>query len=150
SLADLTKKYASQLGGNQVTERLRELNLRRIEQQRALIDFALDQYHEERESALKEKSGINVENAEEQRRMSDLKAKLAHVLSEWDLLLIPRMTLRNVNLGDRIPNRVYRLDEAQAAAIKEYVKTGRPVFACFGPTNEPADRPEPPDGPSGP
>ena len=55
-----------------------------------------------------------------------------------------------VNIGDRIPNRVYNLDPSQVTAIKDFLKAGKPVLACLGPTNEPADRPDQFGGPTGP
>jgi hypothetical protein len=149
-LAELTKKYAKQLDGVQVTERIRQLNLPRIEQNVVLLDFALKQYREERDETAKQKAGINVENAAEQRRMTDVKAKLARSLAECDLIFIPRMTLINVNLSDRIPNRLYRLGDAQVAAIKDYMKGGKPVLACFGPPNDPPNERPDMTGPTGP
>jgi hypothetical protein len=46
---------------------------------------------------------------------------------------------------------LYRLDDAQVAAIKEFIKSGKPVLAAFGPLNEPANprAPTPPAGPDG-
>lgn len=148
SLAELTKKYARDLGGRQVTQRMRELQLEAFEQRLTLARFELKLAREERDTVAREKSGLNVEGLAEQRRMTDLKAKLSRMLADFDLVVIPRMTLRNVTIGDRIPTRVYRLDDAQVAAVREYLKSGKPVLACFGPTNEPAERFEP--GPTGP
>src|SRR5439155_14406379 len=75
-------------------------------------------------------------------RMTDLKAKMAKLLAECDLLIVPRLTLRNLTSSppDFIPARLYRLDDVQVGAIKEFMKAGKPVLACFGPSNEPADR----------
>src|SRR5436190_20962425 len=66
------------------------------------------------------------------------------------MLLVPRLTLRNLTSSppDFIPARLYRLDDVQAQAIKEFMKAGKPVLACFGPPNEPAaGRPPGPTGP---
>jgi hypothetical protein len=150
SLAELTKKYARELGGRQVSQRMRELQVDEFDRRLTLLRFELKLARDERDAAAKAKAGLNVEGLTERRRMSDLKAKLAHMLADFDLLIIPRMTLRNVTIGDRIPMRVYRLEEAQVAALRDYLKSGKPVLACFGPVNEPtADRFEPP-GQSGP
>jgi hypothetical protein len=141
SLQDLTKKYAKRMDVDEVTEPLRKLQLRFLEQQLAVREQALKQTQEERDTAAKEKSALSIDSSAEMRRMTDLKAKLDRALADCDLVIIPRMTLRNVNIGDRIPNRVYRLEDAQVNAIKDYLKKSgkRSVLVCFGPTNEPAD-----------
>jgi hypothetical protein len=136
SLDDLTKKYASQLNGRKIDESVRSRQLAYFKQNEALMKFVLDQALEERNAIAKEKSGLNVDVEAESRRISDLKAKLERSVADCDLLYIPRMTLRNVALGDLIPNRIYRLDEAQVAAIREFIKQGKPVFACLGPANQ--------------
>jgi hypothetical protein len=48
--------------------------------------------------------------------------------------------------GFHIPNQVHRLDESQAAAIRDFLKTGKPIFACFGPTNTPPGERMMPEG----
>src|SRR5439155_535728 len=94
---------------------------------------------------LKEKAGLNVEEAAEQRRMTDLRAKLERLLADCDLLLVPRMTLRNAAQGDSINPRVYQLDNAQVEALADFVKSGKPVLACFGPMASPGGPPAGPD-----
>lgn len=141
SLDDLTRRYAKQLGGRRVDEGLRQRQLALIEQNLALRKLIETQYLEDRDATAREKATLNVEAAAEQRRMADLRAKLARLLADCDLLIVPRLTLRNVNIGDRIPNRLYKLDNAQVDAIQDFLKAGKPVLACFGPANEhPDDR----------
>jgi hypothetical protein len=141
SLDDLTKKYAKQLGGRKVDEALRRRQLAFFEQNAMILRAVLSQYREDRKETNNEKASLNVDTAAEERRMTDLKAKLERSLADCDLLFIPRMTIRNVNIGDRIPNQLYRLDEGQVAAVKNFLKAGKPVLACFGPLNEhPSDR----------
>ena len=136
TLDDLTKKYAKQLGGRKVDEGLRQRQLAFFEQNSLLLNAVLNQYRTDRDETAKEKQTLNVDIAAEERRMTDLKAKLQRSLSDCDLLVIPRMTIRNVIVGDRVPNQVHRLDEAQIAAIKEFLKAGKPILTCFGPINE--------------
>ncbi len=135
-LEDLTKRYASQLGGRKVDERLRRAQLAFFEQNQGILSAVLKQYREDRQATAREKSRLNVENIAEERRMTDLKAKLARSIADCDLLIIPRMTIRNAIIGDRIPNQVHRLDDAQVAAIKDFIKSGKPVLACLGPASE--------------
>jgi hypothetical protein len=141
SLDELTKKYAKQLGDRRVDEGLRKRQLAFLEQNALILNAVVTQYRTDRDETAKEKQSLNVDTAAEERRMTDLKAKLQRSLADCDLLFIPRMTIRNVVVGDRIPNQLYRLDEAQVAAIKDFLKSGKPVLACFGPTSEhPNDR----------
>jgi hypothetical protein len=143
SLDDLTKKYAKQLERSnvkKVTEAMRRNQIEAvIEPELAIREKTfLKQLREDRAEVSKEKAALTIDSMAEQRRMTDLKAKLDRSLADCDLLLIPRMTIRNLLFGDRIPSRLYRLDEAQVGAIKDFLKAGKPILACFGPTNEPA------------
>src|SRR5262249_4799096 len=144
---ELTKKYAKNLGGKKVTEKGRTAQAAEFKRVVENAEARLADTRREREKTLKEKEGLNVDAATEQRRMSDLKARVDRLLADGDVLFIPRMTLRNVVLGDRIPNRAHNLNEAQTAAVEDFLKSGKPVFACFGPVNEPAGFGTPPEGP---
>jgi hypothetical protein len=138
SLEELNKKYADQLKGHKLSEQERQVNLERFKQQAALMDFLLGQQRVEREETKKEKSGLSADTLAEQRRISDLRAKTNRLLADCDMLIVPRMTLFNVARGERIPNRVYQLDQSQVDAIRDFLKAGKPVLFCFGPANEPA------------
>jgi hypothetical protein len=141
SLDDLNKTYAKQLRGGKIDERLRQKNVASLEQDITLMKALLTQAEEERKETLTEKSHVNVDQATEQRRMTDIKAKLSRILASCDLVIIPRMTIRNVIIGDRIPNAIYRLDKAQTEAIKSYLGAGKPLLACLGPSSEhPSDQ----------
>lgn len=139
-LDDLSKKYQRQLRGRKATEEIRKIVLPQLKENIDLINFVLGQIRTEREELLKEKSGLQVENLQEQRRISDLKAKTERMLADCDLLILPRMTLFNVARvpPEVIPNQVYKLDDTQVEAIKDFLKAGKPVLACFGPPNEPS------------
>ena len=137
SLDDLTKRYADQLEGQRVTEALRARQLAYLQQNHTIIDLVLGQQRAERTALAQERGGLNVESLAEQRRIPDLKAKTDRLLADCDLVVIPRLTLINVARSDHIPNRVYRLDDAQVAAIKDFLKAGKPVLALLGPPNEP-------------
>lgn len=152
TLDELTKKFAEQLGGRKLTENDRRLNLEVVEANLDHNQARLQQLRTELVEKEEEKRGLNVDSLAEKRRITDLKAKTERMLADCDLLLVPRMTLRNVAHGNYIPNRLHRLDEAQALAIREFLKAGKPVLACFGPANEsPEDeRGLMPFGPPGP
>lgn len=141
SLDDLTKKYAKQLGGRKVDQGLRIRQVAYFEQNSVILRAVLSQYKEDREATAKEKATLSVDTAAEQRRISDLKAKLARSIADCDLLFIPRMTIRSVISGDRIPASIHNLDKDQVEAVRDFLKAGKPILVSFGPTTEhPSDR----------
>jgi hypothetical protein len=152
TLDDLSKTYAKQLGGRRLTEEMRREQVEAFEDDLAALDKALAVYRERRTAAAEDRAGMDVDALTEQRRMADLRAKMDRMLADCDVLLIPRMTLRNVTSDfDNIPYRLYRLDDAQVSAIKDFMKAGKPVLACIGPANEPSQDVPTPDasGPDG-
>jgi hypothetical protein len=152
TLDELSKTYAKQLGGRRVTEGMRRDQLEAFEEDLAALDKGVAAYKERRAAAAEDKAGLDVDALTEQRRMADVRAKMDRMLADCDVLILPRMTLRNVTVEyDNIPYRVYRLDDAQVSAVKDFMKSGKPVLACMGPGNEPnQDAPTPeasgPDG----
>jgi len=139
-------EFAKRLDVDQVNEEVRQAVLKQLLMPNlALRESALKQERQEREAVLKEKIGLNVENLAEQRRISDVRAKFNRMLADADLLIVPRMTLLNVARGDRIPNGAHKLDDAQVESIKEFMRAGKPVLFCLGPTNEQAGRFDPAD-----
>src|SRR5262249_45088479 len=98
--------------------------------------IVLSQQRDDREATAKQMVGLNVDSLGEQRRISDLKAKTDRLLADCDLLILPRATLINVARGEAIPNYLYKLDDAQVAGVKDFLKAGKPVLFCFGPVNE--------------
>src|SRR5206468_717356 len=82
------------------------------------------------------------------RRLTDLRAKLAAAVADCDLLIIPRLTVMDAGKSVWIPPSVYsyfNLVDEQAAAVKAFVKAGKPVLVCFGPTSIGEGLPVPPD-----
>jgi hypothetical protein len=144
TLDELTKKYRRQLGGKRMTEGIRKNQLEFLESQIDDLQGVVEQLEVERTQAVREKGALPVEGLAEQKRLTDLKAKFDRLLAGCDLLIVPRMTLRNVNLGQTVPPWIHRLDDAQAAAVKDFLRAGKPVLACFGPINEPANAGGPP------
>ena len=76
---------------------------------------------------LTSESLINVDFATEQRRMTDIKAKLTRMLASCDLVIIPRMTIRNVIIGDRIPNAIYQARQGSNGGHQELSGGGQAV-----------------------
>ncbi len=56
---------------------------------------------------------------------------------------MPRLTRRGS--GGLVPNRIHRLSDIQVECIREFMEAGKPVLACFGPTNELPELGLPPD-----
>ena len=80
--------------------------------------------------------------------MTDIKAKLTYTVADCDMLLVPRLT--RLPDGQLIPPRYYRMSEEQAEVVRSFLKAGKPVLACLGPTNEsPGLRSPPQMGPPG-
>ncbi len=92
-----------------------------------------------------EQKGLNIENLDEQRRITDLTAKMNRLLADVDLLIVPRMTFLDIPRRDIILNRAHKLDDAQLHAIKDFMKAGKPVLFCLGPSNEPSRDAQMPD-----
>jgi hypothetical protein len=142
TLEQLAKDFAKQLSVTKVTEAVRRNVLEQLGEELSDINTALTENRKRRDSAREERSHINADGLAEQRRVADLGAKMKRLLADCDLLIIPRITLMNLNSDQGfIPYRVHRLeDDAQVDAIKDFLKSGRPVLACFGPANEPRER----------
>jgi hypothetical protein len=143
---DLTRRFARPLRGRPVTPELAKEQVAGISEELKDLDEALEGYRERLQKATAEKKQLNEPALAEQRRLSDVKAKFARLLADCDLLILPRLTLQNTaNDFENIPARLHRLDDAQQVeAIKEFLKAGKPVLACFGPANEPDDAPRRP------
>jgi hypothetical protein len=138
SLKDLTKDFGRELEVKEVTEEIRQLVItRNLAPRIALARIELEAARRDRKDALREQKNLNVTDLAEQRRIKDLKAKLDRALADCDLLILPRMTLYNVsNQRENLPEFIYKLDPVQVAAIKDFLRKGKPVLALFGPTNQ--------------
>src|SRR5262249_38413809 len=108
-------------------------------------------FRTERDTAVEDQRRLGVESVVEQRRISDIKAKMSRALADCDMLIIPRLTMTNVTTpAFNIPNSIHRLDEGQLEAGKDFLKEGKPGLFCLGPVNEsPEDREPPSPEPDG-
>jgi len=141
----LNEMLRDQLRGRVFTEEDRKNNLQRQEQILAAVETEIKELEAELRKAEEERLALlGSEATVEGRRMTDIKSKFRRLLDDCDLLIIPRLTLFNLVAGDRhIPYRIYRLDSAQIAAIRDFLKAGKPVLAMFGPSNEPENARDP-------
>jgi hypothetical protein len=148
----LTKEYAEDLGVKKVTPEIRSQIVTNLEGGAEELNQNLTELRKRHKEVLEEKNKLNLDSLAEQRRMSDLQAKLTRTLADCDLLIVPRWTLKNVvENEENIPFWLHRLEEGQAEVLRDFVKQGKPILVCFGPTNESGDRPPLPGsaGPDG-
>jgi hypothetical protein len=96
---------------------------------------------QQRDKLRKERDALDLDSLQELKRMSDLKAKLEQVLAECDLLLVLRPTLIDIVQGRAIPPWLHKLDDAHFFAVRDFIKSGKPLLVCVGPDNERSDDP---------
>lgn len=85
------------------------------------------------------------EKANEGRRATDIQAKLKAAVSDCDLLIVPRLTSMDLAKGMVIRPTFFAMPKEQAEAIKDFIKSGKPVLACFGPIKLGANNEAEPD-----
>ncbi len=98
----------------------------------------------DRDKTVGEREALSVESLTELRRMADLTAKLNRLLADCDLVILPRFTIYTVMPPQNISNDLHLLSLAQTTAVKEFIKSGKPVLACFGPPNDARPQMPPP------
>src|SRR4029077_5729934 len=111
--------------------------VRDIETNLTLHELSMGQEKKELAAVVSEQKDLKIDNLAEQRRITDLGAKMNRLLADTDLLIVPRMTFLDIPRRDNILNRANKLDEAQLGALKEFMKAGKPVLFLLGPANEP-------------
>lgn len=147
SLPELEKAYAQVLRGRKLTEINRTAQIEEFDYAlEALVDAA-KRDQKLTEEVAKERLTIDEDAVAEQRRMSDLQGKLSYLLADVDLLILPRPTLNDVITDDRnLPGWLHSLDGEQVAAVKNFLKRGRPLLVASGPTNDQPEGGPPPPG----
>lgn len=100
------------------------------------LKHALDADREEQTQLLEKKGKLQVDSLAEKRRFSDLEAKAKAMLANVDLLIVPRLTAVSIPQGEVYSNRIHRLEKGQFAAVKAFIKEGKPVLFLLGPSNE--------------
>ncbi len=137
---ELTRRFAAQLRGNKISAEMARDQVEELQYELKFRDAAVERGQEQLKDIDKKKSKLNVPALTEQRRMTDLKAKMDRLLADCDVLFVPRMTLRNTAATSNIPASLYRMEKAQADSIKDFLKAGKPLLACLGPSNEEPER----------
>lgn len=101
---------------------------------------------EQREAEAKVKAAQADERTVQDRRIADVKAKLTRLVSDVDLLIVPRHTLVNVSIRTGVPPGIHQLDKKQVEVVKEFMKAGKPVLACLGSVSTRTGAPAEADG----
>jgi hypothetical protein len=129
-----------------VTGATRKRLLDRLRSNLAYVQEIVDLDKRQRDDVAAELKGLDEEGVRERQRMTDLRAKLDRELADCDLLLIPRQTIEDdgAPIVPDLPD-VHDLTAEQAAAVKEFMRQGKPVLACFGPRNMPLEGATAPD-----
>ncbi len=138
-LRDLWKNAITEAAArDQLMRRLIQEKVEDLDEDLQHLNQAIEDYRQRLAATQADIAKMNVPAVEEQRRMTDLKGKLQRLLADCDLLMVPRMTLRNTaSPFSNIAPQYYSLDPAQVEAIKDFLKAGKPILACFGPLNFP-------------
>jgi len=79
------------------------------------------------------KEAMKDERPLQDRRVIDVKAKLARVLADVDLLIIPRFTVEDATEGPDVAPAIHRMSKEQVEVIRDFMARGKPVLACLGP-----------------
>ncbi|MCI0741209.1 MAG: hypothetical protein L0Y72_19435 [Gemmataceae bacterium] len=131
------------LGVYQIDKELRDDYLEDLRRTLEDLGKSHKRFQDMRQKALDTKQSLVLDNLEEVRRITDLRAKFNRVLADLDLLVLPRQTIHDVALGWVWPYEWYKLDAAHIDAIKDFMKAGKPVLFCMGPPLSGPRRPGP-------
>jgi hypothetical protein len=138
NLTTFSRKYIAVLGDPLRDEEDRKDVLVFLQKRINTLQTALDDGLKRQDEVEAELKKLPVEEVDAQRRMTDLHGKLTRQLTDCDLIILSRFT--RLPQGPMIPvqsvGEFYRLDDAQLAAVKDFLKAGKPVLACLGPINE--------------
>ena len=121
--------------------------LAKFDAQKVILDKQIAEFEKERQ-AVEDKltAAFKDERSIQDRRVTDVKAKFARLLADVDLLVLPRFTTSDITSLGGVPSEYHALAKDHVEAIRDYMKSGRPVLAMFGtiseedgPSNEASD-----------
>lgn len=130
------KKWEDKLSEKTEPEFKKDL-VEKLDAQKAVTEKQIAEFEKERQ-AIEDKltAAFKDERSIQDRRVTDVKAKFARLLADVDLLVLPRYTISNVTTGREIPPDLHALDKDQVEAIRDFMKSGRPVLALMGSISE--------------
>lgn len=135
TLDELNKKFRQRVR-QEITEAFRQEQLRSVSDAMVrMAERAAELDRDKKATDSKIQALMKKERAFEDRRITDVRTKLRRTLADCDLLIIPRHTLINTASRQAIDSSIYRMSAEQVDVVKEFMKAGKPVLACLGPTN---------------
>lgn len=140
-LKDFSRRYAGPLGNRPLEDEDDRRGVLQVLQIRiAGLKTTVEESDKLAANVKNELKKYDVEAALAERRLTDLRGKLDRLLGDCDLIIVPRYT--------RLPqwkidgaNEFFQFDETQLAALKDFLKKGKPMLACLSPINERSDSP---------
>ena len=146
----LRRSYRAQTGRDLTDDEIKR-QLAAYERSIKEIDEDIPKAQEKLAAVRKELDAAESDDrALEDRRLTDVEAKLRRTADECDLLIVPRQTIINIHSNNSIFPRAHALSDAddlgkpasgmarQIRVVRDFMKKGKPVLACVGPTNEKA------------
>lgn len=122
--------------------------LEAIDEDLKLLDLVDQQSEERAKQTRQEISSLGPESLAELRRNTDVQGKMEQLLGDCDLLILPRPSLYDVVSEDdrNLPHWLHSLDAAQVDAVKNFMKSGKPVLFAIGPSSARPDSEPTPAG----
>lgn len=134
-LTEINRRFRGLIRGQVETEGERAMLVRAIEREIDVRKKELEEFRAELVAVEpKYQELLRNEKANEGRRTTDATAKLKAAIDGCDLLYIPRLTAMDLSEGRIIPAEYYSMPKEQVEVIRDFIKSGKPVLACFGPT----------------
>jgi hypothetical protein len=135
-IVELYRAWAKKLTDKTENEFRKEL-VAKLDVQKSLVEKQVAELDKERQ-AVEDRltAAFRDERSVQDRRLTDVKAKLSRLLADVDLLILPRFTTSDVTRLGGVPSDLHALDKDQVDAIRDYMKSGRPLLALLGTISE--------------
>ena len=137
SLEELNKRFRPRLR-REVDEEFRTKQIQAVKDAlRRMGERVAEIEKNRRETEARVQALMRKDRAFEDRRVTDVRAKMTRLVSDCDLLIIPRHTVINNANRQLIDSTIYKLSKDQVGVVRDFLASGKPVLACLGPNNEP-------------
>src|SRR5262249_54582907 len=106
-----------------------------------VLEYNLGRLEPKLDKVNKELKDLKIDDLEEKKRIADVRVKLNRVLADADMLILPRVTFVDIPDGIYIDNEIHGLNESQFEAVRDFLKAGKPILFCLGPSNSAGEFP---------
>ncbi|CAN5606532.1 hypothetical protein BH11PLA2_BH11PLA2_06370 [soil metagenome] len=133
-LTEVDRRFRRAIGKAITTESDRAFVTETLSKNIELLSTQLAEFQKELSDVEPKLKALQLnEKANDARRITDVPAKLKAAVNDCDLLIVPRVT--TVDLANRhaYPPDIFNMSSEQAEVLKDFMKAGKPVLACFGP-----------------